>query len=240
MFDLDFLGRCLVVAFCSILLTSALVADATVLGSYFSGDELSTGQLAGLIQSAAVMALLLLMFAFTLLRPRSPTRSNWANRLTAIAGTFMYLILVFLPVTPAPIWVKLAGGILAFIGTALSIVCLSWLGRSFSLDAQARRLVTGGPYAIVRHPLYVAEAFTLIGLALANSSVVAFAVVGLNLAVQLRRAINEERVLRVAFPDYANYAAKVPRLVPFSRPLGGVMNGSAGTSRRPNCPEKTQ
>jgi protein-S-isoprenylcysteine O-methyltransferase Ste14 len=43
---------------------------------------------------------------------------------------------------------------LIVVGHLLAVYALAWLGRSFSIMAEARRLVTDGPYAVVRHPLY--------------------------------------------------------------------------------------
>ena len=45
----------------------------------------------------------------------------------------------------------------------LALIILTRLGRSFSINAEARRLVTEGPYAVIRHPLYLAEQIALIG-----------------------------------------------------------------------------
>ncbi len=63
--------------------------------------------------------------------------------------------------------------------------------------ACARSLVTGGPYGVVRHPLYAAEAVT--AAAVIIQLVVVAPIVGmLHFAFQFRRMINEEKVLRTS------------------------------------------
>ena len=88
------------------------------------------------------------------------------------------------------------------------------LGRSISILPQARRLVTWGPYALVRHPLYLGEIVAIIGVALQYLSTWALLLVGLQFAFQLLRIENEERVLVQVFPEYADYVARTARLVP--------------------------
>ena len=51
-------------------------------------------------------------------------------------------------------------------GNALAVLVLVQLGRSFSVMAEARRLVTSGVYRWVRHPLYLAEELAVIGIVL--------------------------------------------------------------------------
>jgi protein-S-isoprenylcysteine O-methyltransferase Ste14 len=60
---------------------------------------------------------------------------------------------------------------LIIIGSGLSVYIVFWLGRSFSLMPEARRLVTAGPYGFIRHPLYVAEEISLIGIYMLYASV---------------------------------------------------------------------
>jgi protein-S-isoprenylcysteine O-methyltransferase Ste14 len=80
--------------------------------------------------------------------------------------------------------------------------------------SEARKLVTGGPYAIVRHPLYLGEETALIGIALQFLSPAALAVLAMQIGFQLYRMRFEEQVMREAFPEYAEYATRVKRLVP--------------------------
>ncbi len=88
------------------------------------------------------------------------------------------------------------------------------LGRSFSLMPQARKLVTSGPYAIVRHPLYLVEEAAVAGVLLQYAWYAALPFLALHLAVQIGRMQLEEKVLRNAFPDYAGYAKRTYRLIP--------------------------
>ena len=88
------------------------------------------------------------------------------------------------------------------------------LGPSFSLIPQARTLVTSGPYAIVRHPLYLVEEAAVAGVLLQYAWFAALPFLVLHVTVQIRRMQLEEKVLQKAFPEYATYARHTPRLIP--------------------------
>jgi len=80
--------------------------------------------------------------------------------------------------------------------------------------SEARKLVIGGPYSIVRHPLYLGEQLALVGVALQYMSPVAFALLALQFSFQIYRMGFEEQVLSDAFPEYAAYKARTARLIP--------------------------
>jgi protein-S-isoprenylcysteine O-methyltransferase Ste14 len=80
--------------------------------------------------------------------------------------------------------------------------------------AEARRLVTAGPYRFVRHPLYVVEEIAIIGTLVLNLSLPAALLIAVQWAFQLRRMHHEELVLGKAFPEYAGYAARTPKVLP--------------------------
>ncbi len=107
---------------------------------------------------------------------------------------------------------------LTFAGSVLSAYVLVWLGRSFSIVPEARRLITGGPYSIVRHPLYMTESLAALGIVLLHWTATAAILACLQFCLQLRRMHNEEKVLGAAFPEYAAYAERTPRLLPGFRP----------------------
>jgi protein-S-isoprenylcysteine O-methyltransferase Ste14 len=135
-------------------------------------------------------------------------------RLSALLGTFLCTILALLPKAElGPFW-SVVSTTLILVGTTLSFVVLRWLGKSFSIFAEARRLVTEGPYQIVRHPLYLCEGVALVGVALQVLSPLAVLMAIAAVMVQCRRMINEEAILKAAFPEYRAYAAKTSFLIP--------------------------
>jgi len=90
------------------------------------------------------------------------------------------------------------------IGEAFAIYSMLYLGRSFSIFAEARKLVTGGPYRIVRHPLYAGEMIAIWSYTLAYPSRWSLGVISLFTLLQCWRAKVEERKLEESFPEYAN------------------------------------
>ncbi|MGY4171681.1 protein-S-isoprenylcysteine O-methyltransferase Ste14 [Bradyrhizobium sp. USDA 4518] len=136
------------------------------------------------------------------------------TRISALLGTFLSIALAVLPkVELDPIWSMLSTALI-LVATSLCIVVLRWLGKSFSILAEARRLVTDGPYRIVRHPLYLCEMVALVGVTLQVFSPLAVLIAIAVVAIQCRRMFNEERILRLAFPEYEAYAARTPFLIP--------------------------
>ena len=104
--------------------------------------------------------------------------------------------------------------LLILFGSAAAVIALLQLGRSFSLMAEARQLVTSGPYRLVRHPLYLAEELAIIGISMQFFSLSTAFFLAVQIAFQLRRMHNEEAVLSETFPEYAAYRDKTARLIP--------------------------
>lgn len=168
------------------------------------------------------LAFLALVLVMTVRRaPATRGPGSIEARITAIAGTFALMGLVALPAGTAPVAAQLAGVALMALGLAGSIHALWHLGRAFSIAPTARRLVTTGPYRIVRHPLYLTEAVTSAGLVLAHWSWPALLLGLAQLALQYRRIGHEEAVLAAGFPaHWPAYAAQTPQLLPRMLPRG--------------------
>jgi len=121
---------------------------------------------------------------------------------------------------------------LAFAGEALRAWAVGYSGvttRGSTVYAPA--LVTAGPYAYVRNPLYVGNLVTALGFAIAftgrnaaatRTALIAGAV-GTMLAVYAVVVPHEERYLRDAFgAAFDAYVAVVPRIVPRTTPAPGA------------------
>jgi protein-S-isoprenylcysteine O-methyltransferase Ste14 len=163
----------------------------------------------------ANIAFVMLVVALAIVRLK-PMRSaeGFEPRLSALAGTFLSVALVALPQPDIGTTLRVISLVLIAAGWLLSVYVLFWLGRSFSVMAQARQLVTTGPYAIVRHPLYLCEEITVLGIALAHFSIAAVLIVAVQWMFQLRRMSNEEKVLGASFPECAAYFARTPKIIP--------------------------
>ncbi|MGD2135604.1 MAG: methyltransferase [Gemmatimonadales bacterium] len=77
------------------------------------------------------------------------------------------------------------------------------------------RLLTEGPYAVVRHPRYVEVALGTLGYALITNYLAIYILTALSVLALYLIALLEERELLERFGSaYADYAARVPRWVP--------------------------
>jgi protein-S-isoprenylcysteine O-methyltransferase Ste14 len=210
----DFIGRLALVGSFGAMATYQTVALVALFGD---SSELDFLDLA--IRLASIVYVVLIV-GLTVMRLK-PMRSaeGLEPRFSALAGTFLSVVLVALPQPDIGTTLRVTSLVLIGVGWLFSALVLLWLGRAFSVMAQARRLVTTGPYAIVRHPLYLCEEITVLGIALAHLSLAAVLIVAVQWMFQLRRMSNEEKVLGASFPECAAYAARTPKIIPalFSR-----------------------
>ncbi len=110
--------------------------------------------------------------------------------------------------------VQVIADLLLVAGTTWALWALRSLGRNLSIIAQAREIAERGPYRLVRHPLYLGEMVSLLGLAVAADTPAAFAAWAAFVAMQVYRAWREEQVLLAALPGYQAYRARTAALVP--------------------------
>jgi len=121
---------------------------------------------------------------------------------------------------PAPPGPLAALGLLLFaLGWTLKALALrenAFATTVVRLQSERRHaLVDTGPYRVVRHPMYAGSPFVHLGLSLWLGSYAAALYACLPLALLVVRIGLEERFLRRALPDYAEYMRRVPyRLVP--------------------------
>jgi protein-S-isoprenylcysteine O-methyltransferase Ste14 len=153
--------------------------------------------------------------AMALLRARAVGKATGLRpRLVGLAGCFATTAFLFFPRADLSVAMGLVSTGLIALGNALACFVLLRLGRSFSIMPEARRLVVEGPYALVRHPLYLAEEIAVLGLFIQFASVWTAIVLIIHVLLQFERMRYEETVLSAAFPDYREYAARTARLIP--------------------------
>ena len=118
-----------------------------------------------------------------------------------------------------PAWLQLIGAIGLFLSVYLGY--LTFRANSFASPVvkiqteRAHTVVTTGPYAYVRHPMYAGALFHFIGVPLLLGSWWGLAVLPVFVALFAIRIGIEEKTLRAALVGYDSYAARVRyRLIP--------------------------
>lgn len=170
-------------------------------------------QLIALIGSFFLTFLLIYLLV---IRKTPELRSRGAlPRAVAVCGTFIANGFLYLKAVPLSLPAQALADLLIIGSTIGSLVSVSRLGASFSVMPEARALVTTGPYALVRHPLYLAENIGTLGLMLQFQQPWASLLGAAAILVQYWRTIFEESVLLEAYPDYATYRAHTWRFLPY-------------------------
>ncbi len=100
------------------------------------------------------------------------------------------------------------GSAIAFCGLALRALASGHVRKD-------RQLTTTGPYAYTRNPLYLGSLLVVAGFAVAGwNPWLAAGVLLLFFLLYLPTIRSEEEYLRQNFPEFAEYAQRVPRLLP--------------------------
>jgi protein-S-isoprenylcysteine O-methyltransferase Ste14 len=102
-------------------------------------------------------------------------------------------------------------------GLLFSVWARRHLGANWSQAVtvkEGHELITSGPYALVRHPIYTAGCVFVWAGALAHLSLSSAALSLVILAGALTRMRLEERSLLQRYPEYRDYAARTSRMVP--------------------------
>ncbi len=114
------------------------------------------------------------------------------------------------------------GLLLGIIGSLVALWGILYLGRSFGVFVVVRKVIFGGPYRWVRHPMYLGYVCMLVGLILANFSVAYFSLVPIHIALLLYRARLEELRLSEYSAEYRENMKCTGFIFPrFRRPARG-------------------
>ena len=115
---------------------------------------------------------------------------------------------------------EMVGLLLYVVGYLLMAGALITLGRHYQLGGSPPRsedkLVVGGPYGLVRHPMYTAALSISLGLACLTQSWAFFCVFGIYFGLIFLLIPMEENGLRKAYSEhYDAYQQKTSKLIPF-------------------------
>jgi protein-S-isoprenylcysteine O-methyltransferase Ste14 len=179
-------------------------------------EHLDHEKILTILSDVGVLTLALLFVICVSLRPPAIAQATGLMpRIAAIAGTYLIVGLVLLTSPEgASGWLLSVSLVFMLTGTAFATYAISYLGRSISLMAEARALVTGGPYRFVRHPLYLGEQIAVFGVILQCLSIFAVSLLVLQMCFQFYRMSCEEKILSATFPGYAAYARHTYRILP--------------------------
>jgi protein-S-isoprenylcysteine O-methyltransferase Ste14 len=159
---------------------------------------------------------------------------NWLHSplFYVAASAFFFGICIFLwiplPAIPFSNAVALLGALLCFPGLAFVLWGRLALGNMYFVSTgfgaqlfAGHRLITSGPYAIVRHPMYFGIIVAaLSSLMLYQTWTTVFLIVLVLIVV--RRALREEDVLAKTFgAEWDEYRRRVPMILPRIFPKGG-------------------
>jgi protein-S-isoprenylcysteine O-methyltransferase Ste14 len=107
---------------------------------------------------------------------------------------------------------------LQIAGLALVLWARATFGvRSFHATARPTEggLVTTGPYRFVRHPIYAGVMLIIWAGVLTHGGMLDWILAGVITIGTFVRLIAEERLVTMRYPEYADYARRTRRLVPF-------------------------
>jgi len=184
---------------------------AIAVGLWRQSPEFGVLLLLGLIQELLIAASFLVRS-----RPKSVAPS-WTSRVVAYVNSFLVMIFILVAGRVQPDWLRpTPNGTLrsagAFLWLAAAVLCLWplwYLRRSFSLEPEARTLVTSGPYRLARHPVYTVYLLINAGILLRHLTVPFALVLSAWLILLVIRVHYEEGVLTEAFPEYKDYQRRV-------------------------------
>ena len=155
-----------------------------------------------------------------------PTKEQSPAQKIAISIGVMLLLSVFVfsalahrfEWSPVPTYVSLAGDVMVALGLFINLRVFrenSYGGSSIETVA-GQRVISTGPYAFVRHPMYAGVLIMITGIPLALDAWWGLTVVAVGVPALIWRILDEEKFLKKDLSGYVEYTQKVQfRLIPY-------------------------
>jgi protein-S-isoprenylcysteine O-methyltransferase Ste14 len=126
---------------------------------------------------------------------------------------------LYLPLWSSGFWPFWLGAALTVAGILFAVWAREHLGRNWSRSVtikQGHELITTGPYAVVRHPIYTGILTGFLGMAIAISQLRGFIVLVLIFLAFWIKLRMEEKWMRSQFGEtYAAYVRQTAAVVPY-------------------------
>jgi len=159
-------------------------------------------------------------------RAKTKTTESWDKKL-GIIGTPFFILMYILPGFDAvrfqwsnlPLYISVIG----FIGMILAIILFflvsrenTYLSRVVEIqEERGHKVITTGPYRIVRHPMYSAVIVLYISHCIALGSLFSLIPCAIIIITIILRTIREDKMLHEQLEDYKEYAQKTRyKLIP--------------------------
>ena len=158
--------------------------------------------------------------SFLIREPARAAERTSRARITAYGGTFFVLVFLLAVnryyahwLSPTQLGAGRAAGVMLWMaGSAWAAYSVWYLRHAFSIEPEARRLMTCGPYRTARHPVYLGYCAQYFGMWLLFPTPQFGVALLVWLLLMADRIRNEERVLARAFPEYEEYRRRVSAL----------------------------
>jgi protein-S-isoprenylcysteine O-methyltransferase Ste14 len=116
-----------------------------------------------------------------------------------------------------PAWISVLGNALVALGLLIDLLVFreNSYGASTIRKMEGQTVISSGPYALVRHPMYVGALILVIGTPLALGSYWGLLLLLLNVPILVLRILDEEKMLASDLDGYTTYMHRVRyRLMP--------------------------
>jgi protein-S-isoprenylcysteine O-methyltransferase Ste14 len=120
--------------------------------------------------------------------------------------------------SPVPAYISIIGNFMVALGLYLNLLVFkeNSFGGSTVQTFDDQTVISTGPYALVRHPMYVGVLIMMTGVPLALGSWIGLAFLVIALSALVWRILDEEKLLKEDLPGYIEYTQKVRyRLFPY-------------------------
>jgi protein-S-isoprenylcysteine O-methyltransferase Ste14 len=151
-------------------------------------------------------------------RMRPPSDRDRATRIVSLVAMSGHFVVAGLDVgrfgwSAVPLPLQVGGCLL--VATGLGLVDWTLLSNPFASSAvriqreRAHAVISHGPYALVRHPMYLGVFLVCLGSGLALGSAWSALALLPVVGMFVRRTLREDGMLREELPGYGEYAARV-------------------------------